>query len=81
MDGLRHQPFQPLGDVGRGGGEALLHVIGAQHDDEQVYGLMGHETGVDGRKTAEAFKEGILEGSGPAAQTLLPDQIGPKPFS
>ena len=73
--GLAHQPVHAQTDAGGIGAEALLGVVGAQHDDEQVDVLMALEQGIGNAERVHALMERVNEHCGAAGQALLGDQI------
>ena len=45
--GLLHQTAHGDGHTGGTGGETLLHIIGAQHDHQQIHELVALQAGID----------------------------------
>ena len=72
---LVHQPLQTPGDTGGVDGEPLLGVVGAQHDDQQIHGLVAHKDRVGHIQSGHGFVEGIGEDGGAAGQALFQDEI------
>ena len=73
--GLQQQALHACADAGRVGVEALLYVVGAQHDDEQVDDLMAFEQRIGHAQRVHGFVDGVHKYGGPARKPLLGDQI------
>ena len=73
--GLEDQALHTGCNAGGVGTKALFHVVGAQHDDEQVNDLMALEQGVDHAQGVHGLVDGVHEHGGAAGKALLGHQI------
>ena len=72
---LEQQPLHARADAGGVCAKALLDVIRAQHDDEQVDDLVALEQGVGHAQRIHGLMQRVHEHSSAAGKSLLGDQI------
>ena len=72
---LFHQPLHAQGDAGSVHAQTVLGVVGAQHDDQQIHGLMAHEDGVGHIQSGHALVKGIGENGGAAGEAFFQNQV------
>ena len=72
---LLDQPLHADADAGGVGTKALLDVVRAQHDDEQVDDLMALQQGIRDAQSVHGFVDGVYENGRPAGQALFRDEV------
>ena len=72
---LLDQPLHADADAGGIGTKALLDVVRAQHDDEQVDDLMAFQQGIRDAQSVHGFVDGVYENGRPAGQALFGDKV------
>ena len=73
--GFENQPLHARSDAGGVGTKALLHIIRAQHDDEQVDDLVALEQGIDNAEGIHRFVDGVHKYGGAAGKTLFGHKV------
>ena len=71
--GLLHQAAHPQADGEGVHAEALLAVVGAQHDDQQAHRLVALQTGPEVVQGVQPLVEGVGKHRGPSREALLED--------
>ena len=69
------QPLHARSDAGGVGTKALLDIIRAQHDDEQVDDLVALEQGIDNAEGIHRFVDGVHKYGGAAGKTLFGHKV------
>ena len=46
MDRFVYESLHAFGDIAGRSAETLLHIVGAEHDDQKIKRFMGHHTGM-----------------------------------
>ena len=72
---LEQQPLHARADAGGVCAKALLDVVRAQHDDEQVDDFVALEQGVSHAQCIHGFVQRVHEHGSAAGKTFLGDQI------
>ena len=73
--GLGHQALHAKADTGRVGGKALLGVVGAQHNNQQIHRLVAHQTGIDRVQTGHGLLQGVRKHGGAPGEPLLDHKV------
>ena len=71
----QHEPLHACRNAGGIGTKALLHIVRAQHDDEQVDDFVALEQGIDDAEGIHRFVDGVHKYGGAAGKSLFGHKV------